>query len=465
MDKMRDIIVLLPGILGSVLRKNDADVWGLSTGTIASAIWSRGGNIADLEIPTDQIDDDTYNDGVVASRLLPDAHLIPWFWKVDGYSLISQTLKTNFELIEGQNYFEFPYDWRLSNKIAASRLRESSHRWLEDWKKISGNNDAKLILIGHSMGGLVARYFLEVLEGWRDTRKLITFGTPYQGSINALANINTGLVKRIGPIELINLSDMLRSFPSVYQLLPTYRCCDLGDGNLLRLDDENVRIENLDPERVKSAFAFHQKIKDAVNENEKNEDYLKNRYQIHPFVGLYQPTSQSVRVSNQKIEILREISNQDIDGDGTVPSISATPYEWENQDLALFAAEKHASLQNFGSILVQLIRLLKNQNINFNAWKAVPSRIGLDIDDAFQTDEPILLQARSEAVMDLTAQIVNADSGELVRSGDLTKNLGEWQKGEFAPLPAGMYRIKVAEKDGMAEPVSDIFLVSTSKNA
>ena len=37
-----------------------------------------------------------------------------------------------------------------------------------------------------SMGGLVSRYFLEVLEGWRDARALLTFGTPYRGSLNAL---------------------------------------------------------------------------------------------------------------------------------------------------------------------------------------------------------------------------------------------------------------------------------------
>lgn len=36
------------------------------------------------------------------------------------------------------------------------------------------------------MGGLVARYFLEYLEGWRDSSRLVTFGTPYRGSLNAL---------------------------------------------------------------------------------------------------------------------------------------------------------------------------------------------------------------------------------------------------------------------------------------
>jgi hypothetical protein len=33
------------------------------------------------------------------------------------------------------------------------------------------------------MGGLVARHYLEVFDGWRDTRMLVTFGTPYRGSV------------------------------------------------------------------------------------------------------------------------------------------------------------------------------------------------------------------------------------------------------------------------------------------
>ena len=55
------------------------------------------------------------------------------------------------------------------NRAAASRLDRQSLQWLENWKKKSGNPDAKLVLIGHSMGGLISRYFLEVLGGWQRT--------------------------------------------------------------------------------------------------------------------------------------------------------------------------------------------------------------------------------------------------------------------------------------------------------
>ena len=50
------------------------------------------------------------------------------------------------------------------------------------------------------MGGLVSRYFLECLEGWKDTKALVTFGTPYRGSLNALDGLANGLKK--GPLDL-----------------------------------------------------------------------------------------------------------------------------------------------------------------------------------------------------------------------------------------------------------------------
>ena len=48
------------------------------------------------------------------------------------------------------------------------------------------------------MGGLVSRYYLEVLGGWRDTRRLITFGTPYRGSLNAVDFAANGFSKFFG---------------------------------------------------------------------------------------------------------------------------------------------------------------------------------------------------------------------------------------------------------------------------
>jgi triacylglycerol esterase/lipase EstA (alpha/beta hydrolase family) len=103
---------------------------------------------------------------------------------------VGEFLRTRFGLVPGQSYFEFPYDWRRDNRAAAHQLAAKSKQWLTGQRQTYP--DAKLVLIAHSMGGLVSWYFLEVLGGWRDTRRLITFGTPYRGSLNAVDFVANG---------------------------------------------------------------------------------------------------------------------------------------------------------------------------------------------------------------------------------------------------------------------------------
>lgn len=457
-EKMKDVIVLLPGVLGSVLQKDGKDVWGLSVGAFSNALWNLGANIQELAIPQDQLDNPEYDDGVTATRLIPDTHLVPWFWKIDGYTLIGETLKTYFELEEGQNYFEFPYDWRRDNRIAAQRLRQQSHQWLADWRERSGNKDARLILIAHSMGGIVSRYFIEALEGWRDTRMLITFGTPFRGSMNALSFTVNGLAKKVGFITLIDLSEMLRSFTSTYQLLPIYSCLDRGDGKLIKLN-EAKEIPNLDPKRVQIAFDFQQEIDDAVRGNLNNEEY-RNGYSLHPIVGIYQPTFQSAQFSNGVFEVLQELEGEDLAGDGTVPRISAIPVEMKNQNSAVFASEQHASLQNATSVLWQVRGLLSGLSINFDKFRDIAgSNIGLEIEDAFQVEEPITIRARSEINANLIATITDVKTDSIIARIQLNKGIGEWQTAELAPIPEGSYRITIANEKNEANFVTDVFVV------
>ena len=200
---------------------------------------------------------DDLGDGITATRLIPDLHIIPGLWKIDGYSKTKASLLQRAGLEENKNYFDFPYDWRRDNRVSGRRLGEAARGWLKAWRTSSGNENAKLVLIGHSMGGIVARYFLEVLEGWRDTRSLITFGTPYRGSLNAVGYLANGYAKGIGPLK-VDLSETVRSFTAIYQLLPTFKCIDKGDGAVVRVG-ETSGLPNIDAARAAKALAFHQR--------------------------------------------------------------------------------------------------------------------------------------------------------------------------------------------------------------
>ena len=180
--------------------------------------------------------------------------------------------------MDGQNWFDFPYDWRRDNRVAARHLAERAPAWLRAWRKRSGNKDAKLVLVGHSMGGLVARHYLEVLGGWRDARTLVTFGTPYRGSLNALDFLCNGFKKGIGPLGL-DLTRLLRSLTSVYQLLPRYPVVDTGSGTLARVA-ETSGLPGVDPVRAAAALSFHHDIDAAI------ENRPPSSYAIHPIVGI-----------------------------------------------------------------------------------------------------------------------------------------------------------------------------------
>ena len=293
---MGDVVVLLPGILGSVLERDGRDVWAMSPGAAWRALISLGHSVNDLELHGDDPSVDDLGDGVIARRLQPDLHLVPGFWSIDGYSHIRSSIFATFDVVDGQNWFDFPYDWRRDNRVAARHLAEQAPAWLHAWRQRSGNNDAKLVLVGHSMGGLVARHYLEVLGGWRDARTLITFGTPYRGSLNALDFLCNGFKKRIGPLGL-DLTRLLRSLTSVYQLLPRYPVVDTGSGSLARVA-ETSDLPGVDPVRAVAALTFHHDIDAAI------EARPPGSYAIHPVVGIMQPTSQSAHFHAGAVKML-----------------------------------------------------------------------------------------------------------------------------------------------------------------
>src|SRR5262245_14389444 len=127
MDRFPDVVVLLPGISGSALAKNGREIWGLSTGALWGAASSLGDTMRQLTLQNDDPSVDDLGDGVVATRLIPDLHIIPGLWKIDGYSKTKASLLQRVAgLEENKNYFDFPYDWRRDNRVSARRLRQAA---------------------------------------------------------------------------------------------------------------------------------------------------------------------------------------------------------------------------------------------------------------------------------------------------------------------------------------------------
>src|SRR5919106_2339433 len=432
---MRDVVVVLPGITGSVLQKDGKDVWNVSGGSVLRALLSLGQNVKELALEEDPHDVDDLGDGVTAPKVMRDIHLIPGLWKIDGYSKVLEYVTDTFDVRAGENFFEFPYDWRRDNRVAARKLAKDAQGWLAAWRQKSGADDAKLVLVGHSMGGIVSRYYLECLDGWRDTRVLVTFGTPYSGSLNAVGTLVNGMKKKIGPIG-IDLSELVRSLTAIYQLLPTYACYDGGDGQLKRVDE--AAIPHVDPAKAKAAAGFHDEIRNAVKAHEQDDEYREQRYDIRPVVGILQPTSQSARAAGDGVALVRSYDGEDQGGDGTVPRISATPVELEHEANAMFASERHASLQNEDAVLVQLRGVMSGLDVDFPAFRDAFPTIGLslELDDAYQTGEPVHVRVRpeEEPADSLLVQVSDTETGQEVARATLRPTDDGWHEGQVGPF-------------------------------
>lgn len=153
--------------------------------------------------------------------------------------------------------FQFDYDWRrdiVENAQALDRFIQDKTNYVKTEIKRRYGIDKSSIrfdIVAHSMGGLVARYYLRYggndlpsdghvpapnWEGAKHIENLIMIGTPNGGSLESLVHLIEGyrpsfLLARYPPA-------VLGTFPSLYQMLPR------GRHNAL-LDTAGQPIEDL----------------------------------------------------------------------------------------------------------------------------------------------------------------------------------------------------------------------------
>lgn len=460
---MSDVVVLLPGITGSVLRKDGKDLWAPSADVLVRALLSLAGSLDGLTLEQDDWRVPDLDDGVLADRLMGEAHLIPGLWKIDGYSAIEALLLQNFTLERGRNYFPFPYDWRRDNRATAAKLARSTKVWLDNWRRDSGKDDAQLVLIGHSMGGLVARYFVEKLEGWQDTRAVITFGTPFYGSLNAVDFLVNGPKKLPGRAGT-RLKKLVRSFTSVHQLVPVYRCVlGAGDGPVRPSEAGLPGWQNTWNDH---AVDFFTEMEEAADENRSADAWGAGPVTYYPIVGMDQPTRQSVRVQEGRTEFFWDLDGQPMTGDGTVPEVSA--YLAGTGNARVFTPQPHSRLQAKGSMLDHLRGVLSS--LDKPQFKDLRDTEGVWLsyhgDDLYMADEPVTVELGAESrysesqlpSVEATVVLHNRSTQQTVLRKAVTVTR-QRQPVDLGVLPAGTYEIRV-KGDDRTVSLSDVFVVA-----
>lgn len=217
----------------------------------------------------------------------------------------------------------FPYDFRRSVEHIANDL---------DRVVRARAQGRRVVLVAHSMGGLVAAWWWAFMSEGIDVDQIITLGTPFRGAAKALDTLLNGM--RIGPYVPQAVTDTVRTWDSVFDLLPHYQ---VVDGN------DKYRYPYELPSGITSAVAgFSGKALNAYQKNQRLHDALVNKVAEsgrNPFTVYYSQGHAtlghaSIDTHSDGLVVAkgnpRAIPERWDGGDGTVSTFSAIPHVLED---------------------------------------------------------------------------------------------------------------------------------------
>jgi pimeloyl-ACP methyl ester carboxylesterase len=223
------------------------------------------------------------------------------------------------------------YDWRRSVEVLAHELNA----------RIAAESSREVLLVGHSMGGVVARLALAA-DGGRIAR-VVQIGAPNLGSFAPVLALRAvyPTVRKLAALDLRHDAEDLarivfRTLPSLHELLP-----DPAPGGDSDLFDPAAWPEDaLRPERGQLAEAAQAR-----------ERWPAADARCLHVVGVRQETVTQARLRGREFHYTLER-----DGDGTVPlrlAMLSGAQHW-------FVAERHGGLPNNGEVISAVVDLLRS---------------------------------------------------------------------------------------------------------
>ncbi|NUV61852.1 triacylglycerol lipase [Streptomyces sp. CAI-85] len=454
MASLKHLVVVVPGIGGSVLETPEG-----------AAHWDehRRRFVAAATRPH-RLGLDVHPD-LVPVGLMPDISLIGPF-VVPGYDGLIRKIRNRFDDVQVDvsrpghtpdnraDLVLFPYDFRHSIRHAAERLAADVAARLNGER--SGARRRRVIVVAHSMGGLVARYWLGPLGGAAECAALITLGTPHRGAPKALDVLANGL--KVGPKRLAGLTEVLRQWPSAYELLPRYPAVARPDGaqplrpyELEEGTGTGAAVGESFVRQAKAAFGVHQDIESAWTGLLAGPDLPE----VTAVFGRGHATLQQALLSSTGLSVSKNapgwLPNPDWLGDGTVPAISAIPIEQQDIRIRRGVPERHMALGS-SSVVVDILAEYAGEPLD-SVRGDKPDRpwLGLDLDDTALSGDPVtvgvtLHGAQADERTQVRSRLRARDGQQkgttpwlpCTRSGD-----DRWQA-ELLPPGAGTYSVEIA---------------------
>jgi hypothetical protein len=266
------------------------------------------------------------------------------------------------------------------------------------------------------MGGLVARWYIEHGGGAAITHKLVTFGTPYRGSLNALTQLVNGTRPGLGRLG-VDLTELVRSMPSMYQLLPEYACIEHA-GDLVKTTE--TTLPELDAKLVADGMRFHTDL------NAAETGRAASLHATHAIVGIHQPTATTARIADGRVEAVNTYRAEHLYGDATVPIVGATrPDVTMDSPLLRRIADRHGNLQRNTAALDELTGILTASPVHVRTGDTVAVRV--DVPELLLAGEPLTVAVATVdgqrhplriVVTDEHGQVADARLPKLAPAGD-----------------------------------------------
>ncbi|MCW5852078.1 MAG: hypothetical protein KIT87_18540, partial [Anaerolineae bacterium] len=211
----RHFVVIVPGILGSRLRRADTQevVWGDFRQMLSNPLQVR---------PRFQrmMESLVYPSPLEPDGILDEIVVFPPLIEIGQYDRLVNYLHTQlgYSLTDGEPaVYSFGYDWRQDNRRSAAQLGEA----IDGWR--AKHPGAEVWLLAHSNGGLVARWYIEMLGGKQWVPRFFALASPRGGAPQALATVlkgPAGILRPAFALLGIDTRPVVKTWPCLYQLLP-----------------------------------------------------------------------------------------------------------------------------------------------------------------------------------------------------------------------------------------------------
>ena len=193
----RKPVVFVPGLMGSELWLGNERVWPNVKYLFKNPEIYRYPSELPLE----------------ARAIVDEVVIVPNLIKLDQYNRLGDYLVEELGYKRGVDYFEFAYDWRQDVRMSARQLSQ-----LIDALPSS----QPVILIGHSLGTMVSRYYVERLGGSKRVERIILMGGPHAGAVKGLTSLL--VAPQVLPFGIMGerLRQVCLTFATSYQIIPPY---------------------------------------------------------------------------------------------------------------------------------------------------------------------------------------------------------------------------------------------------